>query len=49
MIVPRYQQRTICEGIYRALIPDQKLLLWKKWMQKMNRLLEDDKLRPSPR
>jgi transposase, IS5 family len=44
MIVPRYQQRTIYEGIYRSLIPDQKLLLWEKWMLKIDSLLDDDEL-----
>ena len=44
MIVPCYQQRTIYKGIYRSLIPDQKLLLWEKWMLKMDTLLEDDEL-----
>ena len=44
MIVPRYQQRTIYEGMYRSLIPDQKLLLWEKWMLKVDTLLEDDEL-----
>jgi IS5 family transposase len=44
MIVPRYRQRTIYEGIYRSLIPDQKLLLWEKWMLRMDSLLEDDEL-----
>ena len=44
MIVPRYQQRTIYEGIYRSLIPDQKQLLWEKWMLKVDALLDDDEL-----
>jgi len=44
MIVPRYQQRTIYEGIYRFLIPDQKLLLWEKWMLKIDSVLDDDGL-----
>jgi len=44
MIVPRYQQRTIYEGVYRSLIPDQKQLLWEKWMLKVDRLLDDDQL-----
>lgn len=44
MIVPRYQQRTIYEGIYRSLIPDQKLLLWEKWMLRMDSVLDDDEL-----
>jgi IS5 family transposase len=44
MIVPRYQQRTIYEGIYRSLIPDQKQLLWEKWMLKIDILLDDDAL-----
>jgi hypothetical protein len=34
MIMPRYQQRTICEGIYRALITNQKLLLWENGCEK---------------
>jgi len=41
MIVPRYQQRTIYEGIYRTLIPDQKALLWEQWLLKIDALLED--------
>jgi len=44
MIVPRYQQRTIYEGIYRTLIPDQKQLLWEQWLLKIDALLEDDAL-----
>ena len=44
MNVPRYHQRTIYEGIYRSLIPDQKLLLWEKWMLKIDSVLEDDEL-----
>jgi IS5 family transposase len=44
MIVPRYQQRTIYEGIYRTLIPDQKQLLWERWLLKIDALLEDDAL-----
>jgi len=44
MNVPRYYQRTIYEGIYRSLIPDQKLLLWEKWMLKIDSVLEDDEL-----
>ena len=44
MIVPRYQQRTIYEGIYRSLIPDHKQLLWEKWMLKVDALLDDDEL-----
>ena len=44
MIVPRYYQRTVYEGIYRSLIPDQKRLLWEKWMMKIDSLLEDDEL-----
>ncbi len=42
--VPRYHQRTIYEGIYRSLIPDQKQLLWEKWMLKIDTLLDDDRL-----
>ncbi len=41
MIVPRYQQRTIYEGIYRTLIPDQKALLWEQWLLKIDALLDD--------
>jgi IS5 family transposase len=44
MIVPRYQQRTIYEGIYRRLIPDQKQLLWEQWLLKVDTLLEDEAL-----
>jgi IS5 family transposase len=44
MIVPRYQQRTIYEGIYRTLIPDQKALLWEEWLLKIDALLEDEEL-----
>ena len=44
MIVPRYQQRTIYEGMYRSLIPDDKQLLWEKWMMKIDSLLDDDEL-----
>ena len=40
----RYPQRTIYEGIYRSLIPDQKLLLWEKWMLKIDSVLEDNEL-----
>jgi len=42
--VPRYPQRTIYEGIYRSLIPDQKLLLWEKWRLKIDSVLEDNEL-----
>ncbi len=41
MIVPRYQQRTIYEGIYRTLIPDQKELLWERWLLRIDALLDD--------
>jgi len=41
MIVPRYQQRTIYEGIYRTLIPDQRALLWEQWLLKIDALLDD--------
>jgi len=44
MIVPRYRQRTVYEGIYRSLIPDQKQLLWEKWMLTIDSLLDDDDL-----
>ncbi|HXZ43669.1 MAG TPA: ISNCY family transposase [archaeon] len=44
MIVPRYQQRTIYEGIYRTLIPDQKALLWERWLLKIDALLDDEAL-----
>ena len=44
MIVPRYQQRTIYEGIYRTLIPDQKALLWEAWLLQIDARLEDDSL-----
>jgi IS5 family transposase len=44
MIVPRYQQRTIYEGIYRTLIPDQKHLLWEQWLLKIDALLDDETL-----
>ncbi len=44
MIVPRYQQRTIYEGIYRRLIPDQKELLWERWLLKIDALLDDEAL-----
>jgi transposase-like protein DUF772 len=44
MIVPRYQQRTIYEGIYRTLIPDQKELLWEQWLLTIDALLDDDPL-----
>ncbi len=44
MIVPRYQQRTIYEGIYRTLIPDQKQLLWEQWLLKIDALLDDEAL-----
>jgi IS5 family transposase len=44
MIVPRYQQRTIYEGIYRSVIPDHKELVWEKWMWKIDAMLEDDEL-----
>jgi IS5 family transposase len=44
MIVPRYQQRTIYEGIYRTLIPDQKELLWERWLLKIDALLDDEAL-----
>ncbi len=44
MNVPRYYQRTVYEGIYRSIIPDQKQLLWEKWMLKIDSLLEDDEL-----
>ena len=42
--VPRYYQRTIYEGVYRSLIPDQKQLLWEKWMLRIDALLDDDEL-----
>ena len=44
MIAPRYQQRTIYEGIYRTLIPDQKQLLWEQWLLKIDALLDDEAL-----
>ena len=44
MIVPRYQQRTIYEGIYRTLIPDQKALLWEQWLLKIDAVLDDEAL-----
>lgn len=44
MNVPRYYQRTIYEGVYRSLIPDQKQLLWEKWMLRIDDLLDDDEL-----
>lgn len=44
MIGRRYQQRTIYEGIYRTLIPDQKQLLWERWLLKIDALLDDDPL-----
>jgi len=44
MITPRYQQRTIYEGIYRTLIPDQKALLWEEWLLRIDGLLEDEAL-----
>jgi len=44
MIVSRYQQRTIYEGIYRTLIPDQKALLWEQWLLKIDALLDDETL-----
>src|SRR5262249_2556314 len=44
MIVPRYQQRTIYEAIYRSTIPDHGDLRWEKWMQKIDALLDDDEL-----
>ncbi len=44
MIVPRYQQRTIYEGIYRTLIPDQKHLLWEQWLLKIDALRDDETL-----
>jgi IS5 family transposase len=44
MIVPRYQQRTIYEGIYRTLIPDQKQLLWEQWLLKIDALLDEEAL-----
>ncbi len=44
MIVPRYQQRTIYEGIYRTLIPDQKQLLWERWLLRIDALLADEVL-----
>ena len=44
MIVPRYSQRTVYEGIYRSLIPDEKSLLWERWMLKIDSVLEDEEL-----
>jgi len=44
MIVSRYQQRTIYEGIYRTLIPDQRALLWEQWLLKIDALLDDEAL-----
>lgn len=44
MIVSRYQQRTIYEGIYRTLIPDHRALLWEQWLLKIDALLDDDTL-----
>ena len=44
MMVSRYQQRTIYEGIYRTLIPDQKALLWEAWLLTIDALLEDESL-----
>ena len=44
MIVLRYQQRTLYEGIYRTLIPDQKALLWEQWLRTIDTLLDDEAL-----
>ena len=44
MIAPRYPQRTIYEGIYRTLIPDQKALLWEEELLTIDALLEDEGL-----
>ena len=44
MIAPRYQQRTIYEGIYRTLIPDQKKLIWEQWLLKIDARLDDEAL-----
>ena len=44
MLVLRYQQRTIYEGIYRTLIPDQKALLWEQWLRTIDALLDDEAL-----
>ncbi len=44
MVGRRYQQRTIYEGIYRTLIPDQKALLWERWLLRIDTLLDDDPL-----
>ena len=44
MIAPRSQQRTIYEGIYRTLIPDQKQLLWEQWLLKIDARLDDEAL-----
>ena len=44
MIVLRYQQRTLDEGIYRTLIPDQKALLWEQWLRTIDALLDDEAL-----
>jgi len=44
MVGRRYQQRTIYEGIYRTLIPDQKQLLWERWLVQIDTLLDDDPL-----
>jgi len=44
MVGRRYQQRTIYEGIYRTLIPDQKQLLWERWLLQSDTLLDDDPL-----
>jgi IS5 family transposase len=44
MIVLRYQQRTIYEGIYRTLIPDQRQLLWERWLLRIDALLDDEGL-----
>jgi len=44
MVGRRYPQRTIYEGIYRTLIPDQKALLWERWLLQVDALLDDDSL-----
>jgi len=44
MIEPRYRQRTLYEQAVETFMPDQKKLLWERWMLKVDELLEEDEL-----
>lgn len=44
MVIRRYQQRTLYEGLAEQLFPDHRSLLWEEWLVKVDRLLSDEEL-----